>query len=387
MHFKALLILIFSYSCLFVARSVYPESCKHYPVDCEVSWIRSSIWMAEDSEIVITDPKSKKVIKLSETGECLSDPDLVQWLEPRAVGRAIGGFIQIVAEENDIPSGIRWFDQEFRPRGTSSVMPTSKPGYRGGYKIYGLYEWAVAGDQLFAFGALGSDEKSLDYDLLGFFRHQLDHSGNTDKPITELVMPSGDSTDYYLLGFPYIAAIGRVVYFLKMNKFPSLYRYDTVTADSLPVPLVFQGDDEPLPVIDAVSKTDVLFKEIEKLNIPVGLYAAKGNIYVLRREREHGDRTLWTLMQLSITSAREASVEVRGVVILPTRAEHLTLLPTPKKWFVFEGSTVENGKQKIRTILQIPSRWIEEVETSPLAAGKQVAARRRQREFCTAHFQ
>jgi hypothetical protein len=107
-----------------------------------------------------------------------------------------------------------------------------------------------------------------------------------------------------------------------------------------------------------------LFKEIEGLTIPVGLYGQGNMLYLLTRKPDSQGATSWSLFQID-----PQKDQVIGELRLPTKANHLTVVPSPEAWFLFEKGPVESpGAQNISSLLSIPASWINVPAGSPLNA-------------------
>ena len=61
---------------------------------------------------------------------------------------------------------------------------------------------------------------------------------------------------------------------------------------------------------------------------------------------------------------------------LPTQANHVVLAPGPVNWAVIEkGPVIQSGNQAIKSMLLLPSSWIEEPASKALADGSTVSCR------------
>ncbi|MCP4545535.1 MAG: hypothetical protein GY835_03580 [bacterium] len=355
-----------------VGAQEHEESCNRLALDFQVSSIRSAVWTAESSEIVITDPLENRLLILSPKGKLkkILEEEEGNWI-PSIVSYSDGGYIQITTDNESIPMAARRFDAKAAERAVVPLVKSSdasKSNTDSGYKMLALYDWTVAGDQIFAYGAFGTTDQDFQ---LGFFRYRLNFPpGDNSTSEIHLVSPFADY-DYYILGNSYMASIGAVVYFLEMGKFPVLYRYDTRTEDD-PVPLRgLSIENEPLPALSTINSPHLL-GEIEDLDMPAGLFSQGQFLYLLRRKPAR-DGLLWSLTQIKQKPPLDAAVEVCGTVPLPTRADHLTLLPAPTSWFVFEKFSLgSEGMQDISTMLAIPAAWIEDPGYSPLLNARQM---------------
>lgn len=361
--FLHLLLLIFVVHMMVVSPAA-PQTCKRVGMTCEIAWLRSVAWDPVKEGVVVTDQRKRNLWRLSLEGDCRNDRDLSQGLVPEAVAQLGGGFVQLPHDEKGLVSEIRWLDRNFQSVRKFDLRGQEQLGPSSGYRPLSVYDWTVVGDQVFFFGAV--EHHSSQY-TLGFFRQPL------TRPGAELVWARHQDVvvGYYLLGFPYMVAIGDIVYFLEMGTYPTLYRYDVRDQDQAPISIRdYPSNSAPLYPIDADAETIDVFDTVEQVNMPAGLYVAQSNLYVLNRQLSPDGGTNWTLTKLWLKST-EAFVVVEGTVALPTHAPYLTLFKTPKEWLVFEGSKVgRGGYQQISKMLRIPADWIEQVKTSPLALSR-----------------
>jgi hypothetical protein len=90
---------------------------------------------------------------------------------------------------------------------------------------------------------------------------------------------------------------------------------------------------------------------IERSKMPVGLYGWEGFLFVLTREPAQGGGTRWMIHK--IDPRKDAVV---GSSQIPTRANHLTVVPGPKKWAFLEKGRVQDwGRQRNDRVLFVPA--------------------------------
>jgi hypothetical protein len=151
-----------------------------------------------------------------------------------------------------------------------------------------------------------------------------------------------------------------------MDEKPVIYK---AARGRRPLPLdAFPTDYQQAPKLmspmDGPRDAAQLFKEIEGLTIPVGLYGKKSMLYLLTRRPAGNGKTVWSIFQIDPKEDR-----VTGEVILPTQAHHVSIVPSPQAWYVIErGEVRDMGTQEISTMLEIPVSWITSPKTSPLNA-------------------
>jgi len=116
-------------------------------------------------------------------------------------------------------------------------------------------------------------------------------------------------------------------------------------------------DGVPLAAISA------RFSALEKMSVPVGLYAWGEHLFVLmRRPMGGGNATRWSISKFEPQEGR-----LIGEVVLPTHAKHLTLIPGPQFWAILEKEVVHSaGKQEIPSMVLMPVEWFEGEGSKPL---------------------
>jgi hypothetical protein len=124
----------------------------------------------------------------------------------------------------------------------------------------------------------------------------------------------------------------------KMSSFPE-------GLDQAPVLPSFTTRDDFAPVMRAV----------ERSKMPTGLYGWGQFLYILTREPLKDGTTRWRLTRIDPRSDR-----IEGEVVVPSRANHLTVVPGPRAWaFIEKGPVKGFGRQDIPKILFVPSSRLE----------------------------
>ncbi len=260
---------------------------------------------------------------------------------------------------------IHWHDENLSARGVIDFSRNSgaKHGIADGYRLLAPYDWTIAGDKLVGYGFVESVSGNR---FFGFFCHQLVLPRSRVAPVTKLIMPFANY-DFYMLGHPSITSIGEVAYFLYMDSYPTLFRFDTRSAMSVTVLDGLPGESKHLPDFRTRSRPpNEVFMEIEEFNgVPVGLYSQDGLLYSLNRESGPvNGSTLWTLTRMRPSLDGVATL---GKMELPTSANHLSLLFGPESLVLFEkGAVEENGTQKVSEMVMISRSWYKDSANSPL---------------------
>lgn len=339
-------------------------ACRSLPLAGNLDSVNSAVWIDNHSRIVVTDPLGQRIVVLTRDGMVDRELELDGHPKPIAGLKVGNDYVQMVRG-----FGMRWFDRSLQKRGettglmaTGSFLGTRQPG---AYRLW-VYNSAVAGESLFMYGAAAQPDDAQP--TQGFFTLRLTPPNVTKAvPKAKLVLFYGQE-DFYILGHPYVATIGDTAYFLLLDGYPELLRYD-VSADG-PVEHVrgFPGEDDPLPVFDAgLFRTRLeIYNEIETFNLVVGLFAQDGFLYSLHRSPGPGKgKTSWHLNKMSPPDPVENRVNLVGTINLPTEASHLTVLPGPEEWIVFEKSSVRDegrGPQDVEKMWAIPNSLIKASE-------------------------
>ncbi|HSS79024.1 MAG TPA: hypothetical protein VLV54_20050 [Thermoanaerobaculia bacterium] len=125
-----------------------------------------------------------------------------------------------------------------------------------------------------------------------------------------------------------------------------------------------------LPDLGGFAAAAALYKALENSTAATGLYGRGDLLYLLTR-KPSPKGTIWQIWQID----PQRDVVVRSLT-LPTTANHVFLAPGSRDWAVIEkGAVKEGGKQAIRSMLLIPSSWIEDPASKALADGNTVTCR------------
>ena len=293
------------------------------------------------------------------------------------IKRSNGGFVGLnLNKGNSIPSAINWYDASLGERGRTGLLSqvTSAVELMQDNRVLSLWDWQPVADQFFAYGALGIAGK-LNVVREGFYITQLRTPGN--KNVTPMARMVWDLPGHrhYTFHHELIAVDGDVVYFLEMGTHPRLMYYD-VRNDVQGRRLVgFPGSEESI-AYPPLTTIDGMYKELEEMSIPVGLYASGGYLFALLRQPVEGAKsgvTSWTVVRL-LPDIDNRIVTKKGEIRLPTQraARHLYVLPgePTSTWLVLELDSMPPrlGKHRLLAAVTIPHDWITEPDKSPLEA-------------------
>lgn len=221
--------------------------------------------------------------------------------------------------------------------------------------LLGMYRWHPVGSDILAFSDL-QPAQPQQRPLSAFVRFP------ADDPSAFKIQHKMDyqepSKVFYQLGFPYIAALDNDGYAVSMENTIEIYRshrsdegelsWKALAADA--VPEDFSRAPDLSDLFSAKGELASLMSAVEKSKMPVGLYGWNKYLYLLTREPD-GRGTRWKLFK--IDPHRERVVDS---TVIPSRADHLTVIPGKKMWAFVEKGRVESwDRQRADSMLLVPS--------------------------------
>lgn len=336
---------------LFSAVDLVPQPpsagvCLRVPIaDPKPLWISSAAFVEGLSQVALIDPLRNKLLLVDLQGKS-SAYDEKRWktggdMFPAFIHSTQRGFALLTVDPRLI-----WLNRNLDFVASARLTGTNSGSGSSG-SIVSIYDSVVSGDYFYLSGAVKIEEGRYRF---GFFRSRLREPANLEF----LLDFDGEDVDYYLVGHKYITGLGGDGYALMMNGKPEIIKFPRSENKKLKLN-VFPERYRAFRVQAANQRTEEkIFKEIEKLTIPVGVYGQDGLLYLLTREPNGDGRTSWFLHQI------EPSLEkILGHLKLPTSASHLTVVNTDHNWYVFEKGSVESqGRQQIESMLVIPNSLI-----------------------------
>ena len=331
----------------FCASPAHGADCRVIELQGNLGWISSATWVPSLSSVVVVNSFSSEVRAYSPDGSYFV-PENIELGSPEpvigSIGKAGDGFL------------LRSLgDKFFRLRDTLAVRDAkdfSAFNLKTTTGIGSIYQWSAGSTQVFAFGSLVKEGGGFD---LGFF------STPIENPAAARMVKPFERGDYYTLGNPYTVSLGADFFFLLMGKEVHLYRQgkEGLPRDLGPLPKDFRSAPDFKTPMSGPSSAKARFEEIETLSIPAGIYSQGGELYLLARNPGRDNKTQWNLHRLDTNTGR-----VTGSVRLPTSSSHVTLVPSPDAWYVFERGRIigPNQRQAITRMLSINAAAIRVME-------------------------
>lgn len=354
--FQALLTLLVLASLSFWSTRAFggiSAGSKHFPceskiLDTQLEWTSSALWTANDRELLVVDPLYRRILRYSYTGRGLGPI-------PQGIGAALENLAPVIIK----PYRAGWIlqladehmlilDGNYIPR---KRVDLRQVGERDDAKLEGVWLWTPAGDDLVALGDLHRLRDSSWNS--GFIRFPLTAPGR----FTLLRPVFQEALEFYRLGFPYLTSLGDTAYVVAMDKTARLLRMPKdgpVTELGVSLP---RRDLPSLPAYYRSNDLPVVMDAVERSTMPVGLYGWEGSLYLLSRAPEPGEGTAWVLTQIDPLRDR-----IVGSVNLPTRADHLTVVPGANRWAFMEKGPVRSwGRQNVERVLFVPASRFKQV--------------------------
>jgi len=319
-------------------------------------WISSVTWIVDSSRLLVVDPHRDALLSYDPQGRStllrpVQSSGTAKVL-PAMVARTEEGFLLEKVDGH-------FLGLDGQLRAIRENVPLWKSAAASEH-VGSLYQWTVAGDSLVGFGTLTRPDQSFNR---GFLRAPLRLDGKAE------MLKAFANEDFYLLsGYSYLASLGDEAYFVLMDKRPAIYR----AAPGSGVERLKAFPDEYRIRPDFRTRmtgpktAPDHYAEVKGFAMPAGLYAQDGLLYLLTRRPDGPGKTAWWLYQ--IDPQRDV---ILGRVQLPTSADHLTVVPGERNWFVFErGPVVANSSvlqrisQKISSMVVIQSSAIRSLAVS-----------------------
>ena len=244
---------------------------------------------------------------------------------------------------------VLWYDQDLNLRnellyGDKAVRDPSSP------RLIAPYRWVTTQGHMAGYGMVSSSN-SQGFEL-GFFSQPLPRGGTASIPPVRLFEPMGNPS-FYAVGNPMVVARGSEIYYLVMDGYASLNRYDLATQlEPTKIPGL-PGENTPLndPEFHNIrlEERDLLQDHLEAHEGPWGLYEQDGSIFLLSRSLS-GESVAWVLQELIMDDYGGIDTEATAAraTRLQTRAQQIVLVPSekPGEWFVLE----QDANRKFTTI-------------------------------------
>lgn len=312
-------------------------------------WVNEGAWLGAKS-FAMVDVLRNTLLRYGTDGQLLDATDHFtlqngQKVQPKKVRSSGAGLLVLELGANRLV----WLDPSGKPIREMDLL--HRQGSEG--RLEGILDWTIAGeDTVLAIGNILHPDGTW---TSGLIRIPVASKGFETIKTWNAEAPSGT---YYRLGQPYLATLGGKGYFLEIGETLSLYEVSVSAAacslrrvGSVPGGIT-KSSQRDLTRFQAFSEAAALYQLIESLEVPAGLYAADGRLFLLRRPRSQstGDVS-WRFEEIDPERG-----ELVRTVTLPTSAHHLTIIPGTNQWAVVQKGVVKSiGQQSIDSVFFVPS--------------------------------
>jgi tetratricopeptide (TPR) repeat protein len=328
------------------------------------TWVTEGAWL-DTSSFVVVDALRNALLRYGIDGHLIDvKKNFVmhdtQLAYPRRVRSTAAGTLVLELEANHL----LWLDKSGTPVRETQLLNRQGPEGR----LAGILDWTIVGEDtiLVVGNILGPD---------GSWTSGLVRAPAASKTFEMIKTWSAEDPSgvYYRLGQPYLSTLNGKVYFLDIGETLTLYEVSVNSATgslrrvaSVPGGIASTPRQE-LGRLQTPTRAADLFQLVESLDVPAGLYAAGGSLFILRRPNDQNARDAsWTLEEVD----PEQGTLLR-TIRLPTSAHHLTVIPGATRWALIQRGIVKSiGKQSISSTVFIPSPLIGEEH-----GGRNVAVR------------
>ena len=314
-----------------------------------LGWTISGSWKDRDT-LLIVDALNNEVLRFSKAGR-------PQGAISAVTGGDAGRFLPSVVKTRgdrlflELANGrMVTLNQDGTTIGKKSILTDA---VRGGQKVESMFLWDVteSGSDLVTFSDIQGPPGEW---ASGFLRIPLKDPAGFQVlhrlPITDA------SRTFYRLGYSYITSLGETAFVLLMEEGRlGIYKNEKGSPDLVPLKAFPVGFSSPpsLPRFMRRENFAPVMNATERSSMPTGLYGWENSLYVLSRVPD-GASSRWSLSKIDPWAD-----QLLWTRILPSRANHLTVVPGPEKWaFVEKGPVLGLGQQDTERLLFIPASRI-----------------------------
>lgn len=351
------------------SQATKPQKCTSVPLrQSQRPWMTSSgAWNGPD--LLLADSVRKSLLRYSNTGLALGAvttpaTDELQSFSPE---RVIGQNGHLVLEL----AGVQFatLDPAYRlvrQQNGQAVQDVRAKAVResDGIQIDRSYNSIAAGSDLLAFADLKHPTGSWSRAIVRFPMDRPDLFLTLNDDVSE------GTLEFALLGHPYMTALGDTAYILLMEPEIRIVRNAKGAADLKDLTYVtdqlFRNRRSPvLPTFDQREDFAAVMRVVEDSDMPTGIYGWEGSLYVVSRKPDRGG-TKWSLSKIMVEPENDGDLgELVSTMTLPTRANHLTVVPGPDKWALVEKGPVKGfTTQRIDTLRFIPSSLVRAMSSA-----------------------
>jgi hypothetical protein len=332
------------------------ESLTHPP-----GWTLSGSWTPDGSALLVVDILHNQILRYSESGRSLGTlPDMAEG----AVERFFPSIVKS-QEHGDMVLELATGRIVTLDSSGSRIAPKRDifvEAVNGQFNVRSMFLWHPAGDDLIAVSDVRDLSKAENDDAAWqtrlvripltapseFSRLKFPVSG-TESAIDD------KERNFYRIGNPFVAAVGPDGYLLRMKDKPRIY--ENLKGSEHLTELKSFDSDVPLPELPPFNTRgdiEAVLGKVETSSMPVGLFGWNQRLYVVTRTAAH-PHAEWRIKKIN-----PATDTVEGTAIIPLIANHVTIVPGPRRWaFIEKGHAYGFGDQTIDSLYFVPASRFE----------------------------
>jgi hypothetical protein len=338
------------------------EPCSRESLTHRPGWTLSGSWTPDGSTLLVVDILHNQLLRYSDVGRSLGTL-------PEVTERTIENFFPHMLRSQDagdmvleLASGriVALNPDGFGVRIKSDIFSEAVNGH---WNVRSMFLWHPAAGDLITISDLkdlSKADKDEDAWMSAFVRIPL----ASPSEFKVLRLPEGESQhaliddrerEFYRLGNPYLTALEGKGYVLRMDGKPRIYENQDGSDELMELKAYRFEDPLPdLPSFGTRADVETVLAKVEESSMPVGLFGFQQRLFVVTRLAGHPNA------QWQVTSIDPGTDTVHGTAYIPLTANHVTVVPGPRKWaFIEKGHAYGFGDQVIESVYFVPASRFE----------------------------
>lgn len=324
--------------------------CRKFDLDSRPAWLFSGEWVNDGTELILPDTLAGRLLRYERSGDYfrpVAVPNTsATFRRPGAINNTGRGLVVL-----DVAERLVALREDFQPAWEVRLRDLR---FRDGDRVGMFLSFIEADGDFLGYTTLVDEDRRAKW--WGIARLRLG-----DPPAVERVhsLPSMDSEEgsFYLSHTgPYLATVRGAVYALFFGPNPHIEQLLPARRKLVAFPAEYVT-----PELGPSTRENMepAFRVWERSAAPVALFGRGEFLYLLTRRPRAASGTQWTIYQ--IDPQRD---QMLRSIELPTRANHLVVVPGPREWAIVEKGSVAavsgTFEQLVGPVVFVPSSRIED---------------------------